>query len=328
MFRLLVLTTLSIALPAQTPTLKTHGIIGLSLDVKTPYSVTPHYRSIAANTPINGVSSLRLAVGSLYNPGWMTTTVRAYPGPRSSTLIFEERAQISMGSATSLRRVSTAKAAPKQVHEWLLTVPGNSSGNLFRFTAENIFVRNGAIAIDFGNNGKLDVLHDMRNGTLKGSRKLGTKTIDVRILTYGAIDWTGWGDYSFALGITLNPRKAIKYTDFSPHCGIKLTATDTLDDFGHHFLLVADGAFPNNPMLLGIGLQKTSIPLPGSACVLRINPLILIANRANAQGQWRIHGSLLPALFGKHYIQVFGLYSKWGVTSIRGSNGIEGDAGK
>jgi hypothetical protein len=341
MLRTLASVFLAFGASAQVPVLKTYRTIGLTIlhraSPTTPYNT--HFRGTPANTVLTTTTDLTVRVGSGFAWSQLQTTVRPFLGRRTSTIIIEEQSDLQDPFSGGQFDVSTSTKVLRQPHEWLLQLPADAKGNELHLSAlpipGGIRSHHAKVAIDVGNNGKLDFVHDMLHGGLSRVFMLGTKAVDVRILTYGHVNWSGTGGYGMRIGMTLNPRTALKFTNYSTGCGMKLTASDRLDNFGHHFRLFAEGGFPNSSLLFEIGAQKAKIRLPGG-CDLDLIPLIIIHRIADPQGKYLFGNDIYPlsvfhipdGLVGTFFIQAVGVYSKFGVTQYRTSNAIEADAGK
>lgn len=314
---------LSAVVTAQQPSLTCHTDVGVYIDNKWTGSQVvkflPKATAITKQTTIT-------ATGSKFGL-FATTTVTPVISGRTATFLFRERAAADPSYSTK-EFAGTATKTVNQGHSWLLKVPANTAGNVLvvevKFRSQYGI---GVAQLDIGNNGSLEINHDLWFGgqrTLHKTFNLGTKAVDVRIVTKANLPYRGVKDYDYEVGLTLNPDSPIKISSYGALCGLKMDTTSVVTGSGHTVTCLVRGGFVSRGAILMIGAQPASIPFPGTPCTVLVNPLLTLFE-TDYIGTTSFIFEVPGRIDAVAYLQAVSAHSAYGYTSLRMSNGIKVD---
>lgn len=319
----------SLVLPAivsgQQPSLKCLSDVGVyvreQIFLQQPTEVL---KRIPASTAITKQTTVTAAQSN----GWATTTVTPAVSQRTATFVFREQAAIDGRIHYTWNYVGTATNTPNQPHSWLLSVPANTAGNVLLVDMVPLSsYQVGTAQMDIGNDGQVEINHQLAAGKLSKTYKLGTSAVDIKIVTWANMQGQyGQISHDFRVGLTLNPDTPIRSSTYGGMCGMKLSLSGQITAMGHNVTGKIEGGFPKHGAMLMLGVQPAQIPFPTTPCTILVNPVVAVVLADDGNGTSALAFEVPGRVDGVFYLQALSAYGAFGYTSFRMSNGVKIDA--
>lgn len=248
---------------------------------------------------------------------------------RTATFVFQESTWVGSPSGFSYKAgAGTATKTLQQPHSWLLKVPANPAGNVLLVKMKSTrtpwpdVVQRGQL--DIGNDKQLELDQDLSKAPVERTFNLGTKAVDIRIVTHGDYPSMHAGGYAFEVGLTLNPDTPLKFKSYGPFCGMKLDMSSVLSGSGHSITASVQGGFYGQGSILLLGVKPMVMVLPGTPCLILVHGLITV-RLPDTRGASTTTFPVPGRVDGLIYVQAVSAYAAFGLTSFRMSNGIQID---
>ncbi|GEM_PF-3183683 len=292
MRKLLLLAALPLISPsllAQTgPTLKTNSNVGIFVADQNETLVRAKKAGFNIEQPLNLQVNTRTGVTassqiSLRDTnGFLVVTVAA----RGAVDSQNPKARASFGSTTSL----IAQGLHQGPTSVLLNIPlPKGSQGLLRVRYSGTLV-GGARAmarVDIGNDRSFEFSQAAGKQVQKDFPvKAGARGIQVLMETNesGQVQGKGKASYETGLVVIFIPRPGCNFISYGKSCGAVLSGETKPTPGGPIVFLNLSKAPKSSPLGLILGIQKRSLKIPGSSCMVLTKPVIFLPFFTNQQG--------------------------------------------